>query len=135
VVIPRSSILLKNKKNINKLKANEKEKERAMKNYSVSPSRIMFNSKFLCSKGIKDNDKEESKDKIKYTSLKNYNKAKINFRSSKILNKEDSMNNLNESQKKGPFKFIKNKKNAIAQQFETYGAKSKISKFIINFYS
>lgn len=72
VVIPRSSILLKNKKNIRKLKANKKEKGRAMKNYSVSPSQIMFNSHFLNSKDMEHNN--ESKDQIKYTSLKNYNK-------------------------------------------------------------
>jgi hypothetical protein len=90
-VIPRSSILVKNKKNIKKHKVEETSNERATKNYSVSPGQIMLNSKLQLPSESCQNI-EESKDKVKYKSLKNYNKARINFKSSKVLNPDNSMN-------------------------------------------
>ena len=127
VVIPRSSILIKNKKNIQKLNTDSKDQERFIKNYSVSPSRLMMNSKHP---NLRENeeDKDDYKDKIKYTSLKNYSKAKINFKSSNALNKDSSLSNLKQSSKKKkrpiPFKFIKSKKNPASEQYSNYAAKS-----------
>ncbi|CAI2366530.1 unnamed protein product [Moneuplotes crassus] len=105
VVIPRSSILLKNKKNVKKCK---EDKERTIKNNSVSPSRIMLNSNLKLTQAGTEN--EGPKDQIKYKSLKNYNKGRINFKSSKILTGDNSMNCLNESLNKRTSKLVKHKK-------------------------
>jgi hypothetical protein len=133
VVIPRSSILLKNKKNIQKRNlealytSNERDKDRQTKNYSVSPSKIVFVPKKSASKE-RQSDYSSIKESIKYTSLKHLNKAKINFKSVKHLKNDDSNNSVNDSHQKkvGPFKFVKSKKSTPIQHIENFGSKRNI---------
>lgn len=134
VVIPRSSILLKNKKNILKRNAEasysskERDSDSQVKNYSVSPSKIVF-IPMKSNSNERPSEYENNRDTIKYTSLKHFNKAKINFKSGKHLKQDDSTNSINDSHQKkvGPFKFVKSKKSIPIQQIENYGSKSKLN--------
>jgi len=133
VVIPRSSVLLKNKKNIQKRNADQK---KAFKNFSVSPSKIVYASKNTnvtkdgsCEKAYK------SKVQNKGDSTKNFKKSKINFKSNKVLLRDESNQSINDWINKSkiklnrskivPFKFVKQKKTLNENHSEQYGAKSK----------
>lgn len=143
VVIPRSSILLKNKKNIQKRNA-EASKIREHKNYSVSPSKIMFASKKTDEQNencpsYQNLPKNMSNERL--PTLKNFGRTKINLKSNKILKKDDSNHSIHDSiqmsqvkfirNKIVPFKFIKNKKNAATNQSDNYGSKSKLQIFYL----
>lgn len=111
VVIPRSSILLKNKKNIQKRNAEQTNK--GFKNYSVSPSKIVFASKqHQTQKEIDDNCDHEAKvlSNMKAAPFKNMNKGKINLKNIHLPGKDDHNNqSVNDSIKKKKIKFVKNK--------------------------
>lgn len=122
VVIPRSSILLKNKKNMQK-RNQDIQNSKSLKNYSVSPSKIVFAPK-RAQRGRDSNPEYDTDEKIgnmKNIPFRNLNRAKINFKNGSVFQANDSSNQIiNDSIKKNkikfvrnkiaPFKFIKNKK-------------------------
>jgi len=112
VVIPRSSILLKNKKNIQKRNV-EIQNSKSLKNYSVSPSNIVFAPK-RGQRGTENNPEYYNEEKIipniKNVPFKNLNRAKINFKNSNTFQNSDGSNqNISDSIKKSKIKFVRNK--------------------------
>lgn len=124
VVIPRSSILLKNKKNINKRNLEPNCLDNIRQNNSVSPPKINeTSSKF--SKMVHDENDYKSNEKKFWGKLqfKDQNRAKFNFMPNNIvLKNEGNSINMNDNANKKtnkiklmrnkivPFKIIKSKK-------------------------
>ena len=146
VVIPRSSILLKNKKNMQKRNQEIKPSDSFIKNYSVSPSKIVFAPKRV-QRGKGSNNRDyEIEDSLRLDISKepfrNLNKAKINLKANNIFQNNDTSNtNINDKIKKNkikfvrnkiaPFKFIKNKRKTDDSE-EISSIKSKFSCFFIH---
>ena len=113
VVIPRSSILLKNKKNMQKCNQEVKQSD-SFKNYSVSPSKIVFAPQRI-QRGKGSNNREYDVDDtlrldISKEPLRNLNKAKISLKTNNIFqNNDNSSNNINDRIKKNKIKFVRNK--------------------------
>lgn len=136
VVIPRSSIQLKNKKNLQKRNA-EANNPKSMKDNSVSPTKIVFVPK--CSNaepenGVEFGDKGSRIVNSKHVDFKSLSRVKVNIKSNKDLVIDDSNLSLNDNLQRNklklvknkvvPFKFIKNIKNPLDQS-ESYVSKRK----------
>lgn len=134
IVIPRSSVLLKNKKNLQKQKNQENAKP--FKNFSVSPSKIMYVSKKSNpSKDHSDEDFSKGRYGSELHDQKKVKKSKIHFKANKILLRDESNPSIHEGIQKSkiklvrnkiaPFKFVKHSK-GMPEHSENYGSKSKL---------
>jgi hypothetical protein len=134
IVIPRSSVLLKNKKNLQKQK--NQDSINAFKNFSVSPSKIVYVSKK--SNPSKDHSEEEFW-KGRYGSeshdQKKVKKSKILFKANRILLKDESNPSIHEGIQKSKIKLVRNKiaqfkfikhNKGMPEHSENYGYKSKL---------